>query len=270
LHYIIHTNNKLLPRLAAKNYQHRAELISTMEQSDKSSNSFLRELKRRKVTKTCVLYIVLCWGVLQVGDIIYPAMGLDPDNASRIFLFLAVVGFPVTFAFAWFLQITPQGIVRTGSFVERRILNNIPPINERRRGDVTHYFRKGEARHEHHWIFTAETGPLAGLSFGIDRTVLLGRSLDCDLAIVSPQVSRNHAKLELDGEKLLIGDLGSSNGTVVNGKQVVGVQALRNDDEVRFHDIVFRVTESFSGSRSELEAMNQTTFINRADLPPTE
>ena len=86
-----------------------------MEQKKKPSNSFFRELRRRKVTRTCVLYFVLCWGVLQVGDIVYPALGLDPDQASLIFLYLAIAGFPVTFAVAWFLQITPQGIVRTGA-----------------------------------------------------------------------------------------------------------------------------------------------------------
>ena len=103
-----------------------------MAQNDKSSNSFFQELKRRKVTRTCILYIVLCWGVLQVGDILYPALGLDPDKASLAFLYLAVAGFPVTFLVAWFLQLTPHGIVRTGSFVERRVLSNVAPINERR------------------------------------------------------------------------------------------------------------------------------------------
>jgi hypothetical protein len=239
-----------------------------MEQHNKSTNSFIRELKRRKVTKTCVLYLVLCWGMLQVGDIIYPALGLDPDKASRIFLYLAIAGFPVTFSIAWFLQITPQGIVRTGSFVERRLLSNVAPINERRQARVATYFRKGEQTQDFRWIVTAETGPLAGLSFAVTRPLMLGRSLDCDIAVVSPQVSRNHAKLDLEGGQLMIEDLGSANGTVVNGKQVTGECELRNEDEVRFHDIVFRVTESFAGAPNELDAMNQTTFIDRGQSPP--
>ena len=117
---------------------------------------------------------------------------------------------------------------------------------------------------------SAETGPLAGLSFGVTKTLMLGRSLDCDIAMVSPQVSRNHARLELEGEKLILEDLGSANGTVVNGKPVEGRQELRNDDEIRFHDIIFRVKESFTGSRSEIEAMHQTTFIDRVNLPPSD
>jgi len=241
-----------------------------MGQGDNSSNSFLRELKRRKVTKTCILYVVVCWGVLQVGDIVYPALGLDPDQASLFFLYLAIAGFPVTFAFAWFLQITPQGIVITGSFVERRMLSNIPPLNDRRQSKVGTIFRKGEENGEHQWTLSAETGPLSGLSFPVDRSLIIGRSLDCDIAVVTPQVSRNHAQLELDNGELVIEDLGSSNGTVVNGRKVAGRHSLRNEDEIRLHDIIFRVTENYARPRSEMESHNKTTFIERAQVPPKE
>jgi hypothetical protein len=242
-----------------------------MEQNGKPSNSFFRELKRRKVTRTSILYLLLCWGVLQVGDIVYPALGLDPDKASLVFLYGAIAGFPITFAIAWFLQITPQGIVRTGTFVERRVLSNVAPINERRQTvNMTTYFRKGDEHPDYHWIVSAETGPLSGLSFGVARPLMLGRSLDCDIAMVSPQVSRNHARLDLEDGRLILEDLGSANGTMINGKQVRGKQELRNDDEIRFHDIVFRVEESYTGQRSEIEAMHQTTFIDRVDLPPPD
>ena len=53
-----------------------------MDQNDKSSNSFFRELKRRKVTRTCILYVLVCWGVLQVGDIIY-RMNRQPVTSSE-------------------------------------------------------------------------------------------------------------------------------------------------------------------------------------------
>jgi hypothetical protein len=214
-----------------------------MDQYDKSSNSFFKELKRRKVTKTCLVYIVFCWAVLLAGDILYPALGLDPDKAARIFLYLAVAGFPVTFAVAWFLQITPEGIVRTDSFIERRILSNLPPISDRRQASVSTHSLKGEEPQSYQWILSAETGPLAGLSFGVCHSLILGRALDCDIAVPSPQVSRNHARLELEGGKLIIEDLGSSNGTVVNGKSVSERRELHHEDEVRFHDIVFRVTQ---------------------------
>lgn len=49
----------------------------------------------------------------------------------------------------------------------------------------------------------------------------LGRELDNDVVIPSVSVSRHHAKIELeDGERLIITDLGSSNGTYVNGERI--------------------------------------------------
>jgi hypothetical protein len=217
-----------------------------MDQDARSSNSFFSELKRRRVIMTCLLYVVLCWGVLLAGDILFPALGLDTDTAARIVLYLAVAGFPVTFALAWYLQITPGGIIRTRSFVERRVLSNLAPISDRRQPRDSTSSRKGEVPKSYQWILSAETGPLAGLSFGVSQSLVLGRALDCDIAVPSPHVSRNHARLELEGGKLIIEDLGSSNGTVVNGKSVSDSCELHHEDEVRFHDIVFRVTQSLS------------------------
>lgn len=231
-----------------------------MSNGSDSFKSFFRELRRRKVIRTCVLYGLVCWGALQVGDIVYPALGLDEDHASALFLFLALAGFPLTFAIAWFFQITPAGVVRTNPFVERRVLNNIPPINDRRSTGVSSLLQKEEVQ-DYSWMIVAESGPLAGLKFAVSRPLVLGRALECDLAIVSPHVSRQHARLELEDEQLLVEDLGSSNGTLVNGTRLQGRRLLKHDDELRFYDIVFRVKENYSRPRRELESMNQTTFI---------
>ena len=236
-----------------------------MSTSDGSTPSFLRELKRRKVLRTTALYVLLCWGALQVGDIVFPAMGLDPDSASRVFIILALLGLPVTIALAWFFQITSDGIVRTTSFVERRVLNNLSPINNRRRDSVATYFKAGDEAPEYNWIMSGETGPLTGLSFGINKTLILGRALECDIAVVSSHISRQHARFDLDGDKLTIEDLGSANGTLVNGKLIHAKHELRNEDELRFHDIIFRVTVSYSRPRQESESMHQTTMINIAN-----
>ncbi|MBT4519722.1 MAG: FHA domain-containing protein [Halieaceae bacterium] len=232
-------------------------------------HSFLRELKRRKVIKTCLFYVLLCWGALQVGDILFPAMDLDAGKASRMFLYLATLGFPLTFAAAWFFQLTPEGIVMTTSFVERRVLSNISPMNERRRDNMTTYFRREEEHPDVQWIVSAETGPLVGLSYGVMGPTVVGRALDCDIAVVSPQVSREHARLDIEQGQLMVEDLGSANGTVVNGKQVQGRHALQHEDELRLHEVVFRVTQNYSRPRSESDAMNETTLSESA-LPAEE
>ena len=144
--------------------------------------------------------------------------------------------------------------------MERRVLSNIPPVNDRRRRGESNYFRKDEGDKPYRWTVEAETGPLSGLSFGITDPVILGRALDCDLAIITPQVSRKHARLEIIDGNLHVEDLGSDNGTALNGKMTKGRQRLRHQDELRFHDIIFRVYENAARSGSE-RALDKTTFI---------
>lgn len=232
-----------------------------MATAEKPGGSFLRELKRRKVFRTSIYYIVVWWVALQVGEVVFPPLGLDDDLWLRVLMIIAIVGFPINFVFAWYFQLTPRGIVRTTNFVERRVLRNMAPINDRRHARVSNYFQKDKDNKEYHWLISAETGPLTGLSFGINSPVELGRSLECDIAIVSPHVSRKHARLELDEDVLTVEDLGSANGTVVNGKVIEGRHRLHHEDELRLHDVIFRVTESYSRPRQERDSMNQTTFI---------
>lgn len=241
-----------------------------MTTTSKPGGSFFRELKRRKVLRTCVYYIVVCWIALQVGDIVFPALGLDDEQASRVLLMIAVLGFPINFIFAWYFQLTPRGVVRTTTFVERRVLRNMPPVNDRRHTKVTNYFQRGHEEKDFNWIISAVTGPLTGLSYGIAKPIVLGRSLDCEIAVVSPHVSRQHARIEVVDDKLFVEDLGSANGTVVNGKAIEGRHVLHHEDELRLHDIIFRITESYSGSNQERDSMNQTTFIDTTKSTPSE
>ena len=67
-------------------------------------------------------------------------------------------------------------------------------------------------------------------SLGEDR-VVLGRLPDCGIALADTQVSRQHAEIRPDGDGYLIVDLGSTNGTRVNGTRV-REQRLVDGDEI--------------------------------------
>jgi TolB-like protein/predicted GNAT superfamily acetyltransferase len=71
------------------------------------------ELRRRRVLRTLALYIVAAWVLMQVADVVFPALSI-PEEAIRYLLFAAVLGFPVALVFAWLFNITPEGIRRTG------------------------------------------------------------------------------------------------------------------------------------------------------------
>ncbi len=77
-------------------------------------------------------------------------------------------------------------------------------------------------------------GTLAGTRWPIDKdTVTMGRASDCEIVLAERQISRYHARLEADDEGYLLRDLGSKNGTFVNGERVRGQPyRLRDGDEV--------------------------------------
>jgi pSer/pThr/pTyr-binding forkhead associated (FHA) protein len=69
----------------------------------------------------------------------------------------------------------------------------------------------------------------------------VGRHDDCVIRIKSSQVSRRHCEIVEAAEKLTIRDLGSSNGTYVNGKRISGQQALKPGDEITVGAVSLRV-----------------------------
>src|SRR5438874_13785594 len=74
-----------------------------------------------------------------------------------------------------------------------------------------------------------------------DGVTTLGRHDDCLIRIKSSQVSRRHCEFLEIGGKLVVRDLGSSNGTFVNGKRVIGQQPLKPGDELTVGAVTLRV-----------------------------
>ncbi len=82
-------------------------------------------------------------------------------------------------------------------------------------------------------------GPRPNLVFELDKpSYVIGREAGNDLVIEDPQVSRRHAQLTQQGNSYLIEDIGSTNGTYVNGKRVTAPTLLANGDMVGLADTV--------------------------------
>jgi predicted component of type VI protein secretion system len=74
--------------------------------------------------------------------------------------------------------------------------------------------------------------------------VVIGRDTSCDLALQDSNISRNHAEVRLVGDRVLeIRDLGSTNGTTVNGRLVDGSTALRPGDVVGIGNFTITVRD---------------------------
>lgn len=71
-------------------------------------------------------------------------------------------------------------------------------------------------------------GNLTGQSFALDRPeIVLGRDLANDIVVTDAEVSRRHARIFLKGDNYVLEDLGSTNGTFVNGQRLTGPYILQ-------------------------------------------
>ena len=71
--------------------------------------TFFTELKRRNVFKVGIAYIVVGWLIMQVAEILVPALRL-PDWALTATLYFLAIGFLPVLVFAWAFELTPEGI----------------------------------------------------------------------------------------------------------------------------------------------------------------
>src|SRR5207249_11263505 len=72
-------------------------------------DNFFAELKRRKVVKVGATYLVVAWLAVQAASIGFPAFDAPPW-ALRIFILIALLGFPIAVVMAWVLDITREGV----------------------------------------------------------------------------------------------------------------------------------------------------------------
>ncbi len=85
-------------------------------------------------------------------------------------------------------------------------------------------------------------GPIAGRRYKLgDGEYVIGRRSDCQIFVPDMRVSRQHARLWRDGEGWSLEDLGSNNGTFINGVKVQGTQQIRHDDEILIANNKIRV-----------------------------
>jgi pSer/pThr/pTyr-binding forkhead associated (FHA) protein len=82
-------------------------------------------------------------------------------------------------------------------------------------------------------LLVAQSGPLNGQRWALSHALLLGRDEQCDIIIPDRQVSRHHARLTLTDQGVLLEDLGSKNGTHLNGKLLNEAFLLQDGDSVQ-------------------------------------
>jgi pSer/pThr/pTyr-binding forkhead associated (FHA) protein len=101
--------------------------------------------------------------------------------------------------------------------------------------------------------FVMRSGPVVGKVFPLDaQEISIGRETTNTIVINDAQVSRRHARMELRGSTYVIQDLGSTNGTFVNGIRISGMQVLTPGDLVTFGEGIAMAYESNTDSNATL------------------
>ncbi len=87
-----------------------------------------------------------------------------------------------------------------------------------------------------------ERGANAGQTFTVAGSGgTIGRHEDNTIVLADARLSRRHARLAIEGGALVVTDLGSANGTRVNGQPVTGSRALRPGDRIELGATTLRV-----------------------------
>lgn len=92
--------------------------------------------------------------------------------------------------------------------------------------------------------------------------VTVGRTPDNDIVIDNTLVSRHHLKIVQEGTQYIVEDLGSGNGTLLNGQAIVK-EPLRDQDAISIgkHTLVFIHKETPSLEQQQAHALAEETFI---------
>jgi pSer/pThr/pTyr-binding forkhead associated (FHA) protein len=111
-------------------------------------------------------------------------------------------------------------------------------------------------------------GPRPNLVFELDQdSYTIGREAGNDIVLEDPQVSRRHATLMRQGSTYLLEDIGSTNGTYVNGKRVTAPVLLSNGDMIGLADTVVLVVQAPLTTGQEATVVSDAGHFAPATLP---
>jgi len=134
-----------------------------------------------------------------------------------------------------------RGLLATGGLTEVIPATPVsPPARKQARSAA-------EAEGAAGWVLRVTAGARVGTRYPLEDGAVVGRAKTAAIRLDAKSVSRSHAEVRQHGSGWTISDLGSSNGTWVNGARVTSPTALKLSDQVQVGEVVMLV-ESWAGS----------------------
>ena len=113
-------------------------------------------------------------------------------------------------------------------------------------------------------ILVVQEGQLAGKRWPLNKMeFVIGRGEDCDIVLPDRQVSRHHFRVVRDDDGYSVEDLGSKNGTYINGAPVRGSMQLQDGDEIQ---VALSVRLLFVGAEATLPLTQEMLRVAQPGL----
>jgi FHA domain-containing protein len=116
------------------------------------------------------------------------------------------------------------------------------------------------------------SGPTPGAAFTLEGDqITIGRDSVNEIVINDAEISRRHARLTFQGGKYVLEDLGSTNGTFVNGQRLAGPRVLKPGEVVSFGEqivMVFEATSFDAGATVVSPRAAAVPSVSRPVMPP--
>ena len=110
-----------------------------------------------------------------------------------------------------------------------------------------------------------ETGPDRGTVVDLTGEVVIGRGPDCQLRLSDQSASTRHCSVRVDGDRVEVRDLGSTNGTRVDGTKVEGSRTIADGAAISIGDSTIRL----QGDRGAMVGLVPTAPIGRTVVAGT-
>ncbi|WP_299975323.1 FHA domain-containing protein [uncultured Pseudoteredinibacter sp.] len=120
------------------------------------------------------------------------------------------------------------------------VMDVVDPKLERRDQNPAAAAAAQQSSNKQEWALKANHSALSDRVYKLGEQTVVGRSSECDIVLAAAHLSRQHARLFLDQGALYVRDLGSSNGTFLNGVRVEEAR-VRRGDELAFDSLSFGV-----------------------------
>lgn len=114
------------------------------------------------------------------------------------------------------------------------------------------------------------SGPNPGKVFPLEKVELfIGRDLSNDVVINDPEISRRHSRLLFTNGAYILEDLGSTNGTSINGQRLVSAAALRHGDLITLGERISLIYEAVAQTEDVTVSAPDRANQTAQGMPPT-